>query len=68
MKKRLCLYVCIAPGTEEISREQSSLLQLIQLFLLLTPCVPIKAFVFPPHLHRFLYKVHKNDCPPQLVV
>lgn len=62
------LYFCIEPGTEEIFREERNTLQLIQLFLLLTHCVPIKDLVNTSQLYNFPYKVHKIDCPTQLVV
>lgn len=62
------LYFCIEPGTEEIFREESNIVQLMQLFLLLTCCVPIKDLVNPSQLNNFLYKEYKIDCPTQLVV
>lgn len=61
-------YFCIEPGTEEIFWEERNILQLIQLFLLLTHCVPSIDLVNPTQLHNFPYKVHKIDCPSQLVV
>lgn len=61
-------YFCIEPVTEKIFREERNILQLIQWLLLLTHCVPSIDLVNPTQLQNFPYKVHKIDCPSQLVV